>query len=33
MLLTPGTGVGIVNGRVDIAQVYFAHKTIDLGDN
>lgn len=30
---TPGTGVGIINGRVDVAQINLAHESIDLRRN
>lgn len=27
---TPGTGVRIIDGRVDVAQINLAHESIDL---
>lgn len=29
-MLTPSTGIGVVDGRIYIAQVDFAHKPVNL---
>ena len=29
---TPSACIGIINGRIDVAQIDFAHEAIDLGE-
>jgi len=30
--LTPGAGVGVIDGGVDVAEVDLAHEAVDLGE-